>query len=385
MMQDEVFRRELKAAADECLSGVERMPSRRGAVLSELRAQGARGGVRRKASFAAVMAIVLAALAVTGAAVGLGLFGRLREGNTGEMNGERLALLEEAVQDAQGGPVARLVQDGLDLTVDQAYCDGRKLYYAYTLRTDGARLQKMEGEADGFGEWDVAYPGERFEDMFSTGLGEEADRAAANWLNSHARAYVIVQRSFVGDGAELADGTYLTPLDSGDMRLDETTTAAFYEVELPQGAVSGERLEFVLNVMTSTSVYYQDETGVYALNRYQPDALVRVPVTIPVTGSLTRMRGEGTADGYPAVAELYVSDVDVSGVVRIDAPEDYHPEGYVLVCGGVEYPNLEGYATAEGEVHEVHLRFDLPEHPGDMKLVPEDRTYMHETIELKGE
>lgn len=385
MMQDEVFRRKLKAAADECLSGVECMPSRRGAVLSAIRTQDSRGGTRRKASFAAALAVMLAALAVTGAAVGLGLFGRLREGNDGEPNDERLALLEEAAQDARGDPVARIEQDGFELTVDQAYCDGRKLYYTYTLRQNGVRLQKMEGEADGFGEWDIAYPGERFEDVFSTGLGEQADGMTADWLNSHARAYVIVQRSFVGDGAELADGTYLTPLDSGDMRMDDATTAAFYEVELPEGAVSGNRLEFVLKVVTSTSVYYQDETGVYALTLRQPDAPVCVPVTIPVTGNLTRMQGEGTADGYPAVAELYVSDVDVSGVVRIDAPENYHPEGYVLVSGGVEYPDLEGYATAKGEAHEVHLRFDLPEYPEDMKLVPEDRTYVHETIELKGE
>ena len=175
----------------------------------------------------------------------------------------------------------------------------------------------------------------------------------------------------MGDGAELADGTYLNPIDSGMECPDERTTVAYYEVGLPEGYAPGETVEFVLTVFSPA----QGEG---------PMERISVPVTLPVT-SARAITGEGTADGYAAKAELYISDVDISGSVRIEAPEDYVPEGYVLEADGVTYPNIGGgFRYADG-VHEVMLRFDLPQSMETMTLVPEDRAYAHEAVELKGE
>lgn len=382
MMNDDGFRRRLKTAADMCFSGVEHMPSQKSAVLARLENKRMPG---KKTRFAAAYALALVMLMAGAAAAGMGLFGMLGGQKTEETSHERLALLEEATRSEENSVVAYLQGENYDVTVDQAYCDGRKLYYTYTFRTNGAKFEAVEGVPEKVDSWDEAYPGMRFEDVMSTHMGEEADAQAAEWLNARDGAYVIVNHTYVGDGAELADGTYLMPVDSGTMRLDAQTEAAYYEVALPEGYAAGESIEFALNIMTTTTVYYQDATGVYAAAHYQPDALVRMPVIIPVTGKLMRMTGEGTADGYPAKAEVFVSDVDVSGVVRIDAPEDYEPENYVLMSGGVEYPNLDGYVTGEGNAHEVHMRFDLPQSMENMKLMPVDRSYIHETIELKGE
>ena len=308
-MNDEKFRLVLHAAADDCLSGVERMPSQRRAVFERI--EGNSRTVRRKTALVPVLAILLT-LAIAGAtAAGLGLFGRLRAQKVDEVSYTRLAHLEDAAV-AIGQAVD--LGDGSHLTVDQAYCDGRKLYYSYTL---------VKGD--------------------------------------------VQAKLFVGDGAELPDGRGMAPVDSGDERISDTAYSAYYEVEMPQDYTVGESVEFVLTVMDGA------------------DLRCRVLVKAPVTGHAMRLTGEGTADGYDAQAELYISDVDVSGEVRIAAPEDYWPEGYKLMAGGAEYRDIEGWPEYKDGVHVVHLRFDLPETTENMKLVPLDEAYAHEAIALKGE
>lgn len=306
-MNDEKFRLALHAAADDCLSGVERMPSQRRAVFERIEGKGR--AVRRKMALVPAVAVLLTLAIVGAAAAGIGLFGQLRAQKVDEMSYERLAHLEDAAV-AVGQTVS--VGDGAQLTVDQAYCDGRKLYYSYTLTDEQGKL-------------------------------------------------------FVGDGAELADGRYMNPVDSGDERISDTAYSAYYEVEMPEDYVVDGSVEFVLTVMDGEGLRY------------------RVPVTAPVTGHAVRLTGGGTADGYAAQAELFVSEVDVSGSVRIAAPEDYWPESYKLVADGAEYRDIEGWSEYDGEEHVVHLRFDLPASTENMALVPLDEAYAHEAIALKGE
>lgn len=317
MMSDEKIRRRMHSAADACLSGVENMPSQRAAVLrrmdTEERKRGFAGG--RKISYSLVFAALLLTLAGAAVAAGLGLFGQLRVNRIDEMSYERLAHLEEAA--VVVGQSTTLEELG-ELTISQAYCDGRKLYYSYTLRKNDAS-----------------------------------------------------EPLYVGDGAELADGTYLAPVDSWISNTDGATTEAYYEVALPDAYAAGESVEVVLRVFAGGQ-------------REQ----IRVQVTAPVTDSVKAFAGESTADGYLAMAELYVSDVDVAGSVRITAPEDYWPKGYVLEAGGAEYQDIEGWSRYDGKAHVVQLRFDLPASLEDMKLVPLDGEYAHEAIglsETKGE
>ena len=310
-MNDEKFRIALHEAADDCLSGVANMASQRRAVFERI--EGKHRPAVRKAALAPVMAILLT-LALAGAtAAGLGLFAQLRANKVDEVSYERLAHLEEAAVSV--GQTADIDGRGM-LTVDQAYCDGRRLYYSYTLTKN--------------------------------------DPAA---------------KLFVGDGAELTDGTDLSPVDSGDARASDTAYSAYsayYEVMLPEEYAVGDTVTFVLTVMDGESLRHH------------------VPVTVPVTGRAARMTGEGTADGYAAKAELFISDVDVSGCVRIYAPEDYWTESYKLVADGVEYRDIEGWSEYDGQAHVVHLRFDLPKTMDSLVLAPVDPAYAHEAIVLKG-
>ena len=401
MRHDEALKKIIRREIDKEFSYLDSNPSLHNAIMSKIEGEKI---VKRKVSmtlvFAIVMVIALGSMAV---AAGLGLFGQLRASKVDEMSYERLGLLEEAAvtvgetrhiaapganrnekpESVREELLAEQMEHEYDLTIDQVYCDGRKLYYSYTFKMNGERLKMFEGEATGFDNWNEAYPGEKFENVFDTWLGDEQNQKAADWLNSHESSYVVMRNAFVGDGAELPDGTYLTPVDSGSESVDEFTTTAYYEVALPEDYVAGDSIEFMLTVMAYDTVYFQDETGVYSASVFNRDALIDVTVKAQVTGETKTITGESTADGYDAKATLYVSDVDITGSVRIDAPEEYEPEGYYLLADGVEYHNIDPWHGYDGEGHVINMRFDLPETMGSLMLMPHDPDYAHEAIELK--
>ena len=401
LRHDEELKRIIRKEIDDEFSYLDSNPSLHNVIMSKIEGERI---VKRKVSmtlvFAIVMTIALGSMAV---AASLGLFGQLRASKVDEMSYERLGLLEEAAvtvgetrqitasgvqKNAEPETVrekllADQMQREYDLTIDQVYCDGRKLYYSYTFKMNDDRLSMHEGEPTGFDKWDVAYRGEKFEDVFDTWLGDEQNQKVADWLNSHESGYVVMRNAFVGDGAELPDGTNLNPIDSGSETVDEFTTTAYYEVALPEDYVAGDIVEFVLTVMAYDTVYFQDETGVYSASVFNRDALTDVTVKVRVTGKTKTITGESTADGYDSKATLYVSDVDITGSVRIDAPEEYEPEGYYLLADGVEYHNIDPWHGYDGEGHAINMRFDLPETMGSLVLMPLDPDYAHEAIELK--
>lgn len=312
MMSDERIRLMLHTAADDCLSGVANRPSQKKAVMDRIENTSRKGRMKARPRLALVPAMILMlALCSAAAAVGLGLFGMLRGGLEQEMNYTRLGLLEEAAVTV--GQTTAIGELG-ELTIDQTYCDGNRLYYSYTMRKNNAM----------------------------TSL-------------------------FLGDGAKLTDGTQLPPVDSWIEAIDDFATAAFYEVALPEGFAPGESVTILLTAL------HMPEDG--ALEQ------IDVPVLIPVTPA-KRMTGEGVADGYKAMAEIYVSDVDVYGEVRVFAPEDYSPERYDLLAEGQTYKNIGWGFDYDGEAHSIVLRFDLPESLEGAKLVPVDPDFAHEAIAL---
>lgn len=310
-MNDEKIRHALHAAADECFSGVSEMPSQRQAVMERLSRKSY--VIRRRRTAVPAIALLLMLAIAGAAAAGLGLFGQLRSGLEDEMSYNRLGLLEEAAVTI--GQTTAIGGYG-ELTIDQAYCDGQRLYYSYTIC--------------------------------------KADAQTSLYL---------------GDGAALPDDTDLPPVDSWIEAADEFVTAAFYEVALPEGFAAGENVAIVL-----TAIAHKEDGTL---------DLIDVPVKIPVTAPRQMLRGEGTASGYAAEAELRVTDVDVYGTVRIFAPEAYMLRGCALEVGGETYGNLAWGSEYDGEAHEIALRFDLPESLDDVQLVLEDDEGAHGTIELR--
>lgn len=404
MKQDDAYKKIIRREMDEAFSYLDVRPSLHGAVMRRIEGESV---VKRKMSVALVFAIVLM-LALCGMAVaaGLGLFGQLRATKEDETSYNRLGLLEEAavtigetmhLRPAQAGDAeADTTYDKLrirqhdgeyELTIDQVYCDGRKLYYSYTYKMLGDAVQMHEGEATGFESWMKEYPGKTFAEAFPQESVWQLDAAqyqtAVDWFAGHTPGYMTVRYASVGDGADLPDGTYLNPVDNGSEMTEDGAMRAYYEVELPEGYQADERITFYLTISEIDTVYYQDETGAYSGLVMNRDASVCVPVEAQVTGESRVMTGESTAYGYPAHATLFVSDVDISGSVRIEAPEDCYPEGYVLVADGVTYRNIDEWTHFNGEAYVLGMRFDLPPTMNSLALVPYDPDRAQETITLK--
>ena len=373
-------------------------PSRHDAIMRAIR----QAEPQRKRRLTPVLAVALTLLCGAALASGLGVFGRFVSSVEDESAAARLSLLDGAalsiektvrlrVPETDAGTAPATLRGQIlaaqrgrayDLTVHQVYCDGRKLYYAYTLRTAGAPLSTYAGEATGFDPWDQSFPGDRFDDVFGPDFDAAQREEANRWLDAHARGSVVVHGAYMGDGAELADGTALSPIDSDVQTPDAHTTVGYFEVALPQALADGETFTFMLRVVPADTVYYQDETGVYRSVVVDRDAALTVPVAAQVTGASHVRTGEGSADGYPAHAELTISDVDMVCTVRIEAPQDYMPEGYTLLADGRTLSCNDFYTQFDGQAHTLHMRWDLPASMESLTLVPLDPAYADEAIPL---
>lgn len=266
------------------------------------------GGVwsARRTAVLVLAAVMLLALASGAVAVGLGLFGQLREQN--ESSYERLALLDEAA--ASVGETA-VLDGGTELTLEQVYCDGDRLYYSYTLAGENVAL---------------------------------------------------------GDGAALEDGTTLTIWDRGEETADGVT-CGYQEVELPETAKPGEALCVVLTVIaenedgtyrfveapfTVTPAERQTYAGGASFAEYSADAQLYV--------TDVEIYGEVDVTGQTAWAELYESRADTD-------EEDYVVDYQLIADGEVLYNKDYTYGEADGG-YGIPVRYDLPESCENLALRP---------------
>ncbi|MBR5224071.1 MAG: DUF4179 domain-containing protein [Clostridia bacterium] len=285
-----------------------RYEQRLAATLDSLPEKRSMGWSTRRGIVMALAAVMTLALASGAIAMGLGLFGRLRESRVEDASYARLAHLDEAA--ASIGETA-VLEDGTELTLEQAYCDGDRLYYSYTLAGDNAVL---------------------------------------------------------GDGASLEDGTSLTIWDRGEETTDGVTYG-YQEVELPETARPGEALPIVLTVIaenadgafryidvpfTVTPVQRETRAGAVSFAEYSADALLYV--------TDVEIYGEVDVIGPMGWAELYHNRMDTD-------TEDYVVDYQLIADGEVLYNKDYTYGTADGG-YGIPVRYDLPEDYERLALRP---------------
>ena len=358
--------KDIKQSLDENLSGLH-ISKREQAQMFNRIIQGEKPIMKRKVSAALVFAIVLI-LAMGGMALaaGLGLFGHFST-EPNNNNGNRLNRLEDNAstyemtkQVSAPTPQAEIVDDTLydkllqeayghtfTLTLDQAYCDGHKLYYSYT-------LTRNEPQSKTFGK------------------GEPTGNFDWYWV----------------------DGTDLMIYDSADERIGEDTIRGFQEVEIPEEVELGDTIEFTINVIDRIGVYYQSERGFERATVQTPEnrGFTEVPFTVKVNMDAELHAGSITTDDYSAQATLFISDVDVYGQVSYDAPEwvkaleeydrkimnDEQAEmpqvitEYKLIADGKEMKLIDGGFGVDRQTGKyiVHLRYDVPESHEMLSLIP---------------
>lgn len=364
--------------------------------------------MKKKVSLALVCAVILS-LALAGAAIAaaLGVFGQF--GTNDKQRSERLQNLDAAADnvgvtvsvsspEAQERPaetqtdydrlLARQYERSFELTLEQTYCDGNKLYYSYTLKHSVPETEMGEGKPSGFEQWDVENPGQRYDEVWGHD-DPTLDESIISWLDGHESGWYAYDSVGLGDGARLSDGTPLNIQDGEGQRVDETTIRGYQEVELPDG-LEGDTLDIELSVLYGTSVYYQDGTGVYWAHVAQPEnrGILRIPFTVSLNGTTTGLSGEAAFEEYSAKASVLVSDVDISGSVVIDCPEVWkeHITDWVEGISGTEYiisyslytpdgqklSNNNGsfWINEEGKL-EIGVRYDRTESTEGLRLRPE--------------
>lgn len=284
------------------------------------------------------MALLLGSVAL---AAGLGVFGSFTDKEDNEFRAVRLQKLDAvAVQIGQTAtvraPGERKDEAGMTdaqkainrqagreytLTLDQGYCDGHKLYYSYTLKTEPLQTVMGEGMPTGEIEWSFVYPGESIANLWNA---EDAQSGIAAWLTEHETAFVATELIGIGDGAWM-DGDSLMIFDSDQAWLDGTTLTGYQEVRLPDGYQAGESVDVELNILYDTIFYYQDAEGFREAYVRDPQSrgMISVPVTIPVNGKTSALTGTLERDGATATAGLLVSDVDISGEVVFTGVEGW--------------------------------------------------------------
>lgn len=264
--------------------------------------------MKRKRSYGAVLALALVLALCGGAAASqLGIFGQF--GMTGEGNSERLGHL-----DAAANAVGEMVvsPEGFTLTLEQAYCDGSRLYFAYSLTGEGMVL---------------------------------------------------------GDGAELADGTTLTIWDRGDETDAHGVTRGYQEVELPGEAASGDALTVVLTVIcpaeegahryvnvpfTVPLSARETRTGSAAFAEYRAEAAL--------TLTDVEIYGEVDVIGQAGWRDLYMRRADTDDV-------DYVVDYQLIADGEVLFNKDYTYGEAN-DGYGIPVRYDLPQRCERLVLRP---------------
>ena len=402
MVDEQKLRNALKA----CLPQSEFPPERRQAVLRAIRKE--EPIVKRKISTALVFAIVMT-LIVGGAALAanLGVFGQSVNNDDNEQSVGRLEKLEDVSatyndtqavtapsQSATEAPktirdelMASLYNRRFNLTLNQAYYDGYKLYYSYTLTSDcKTGFITGDGMPTGFEKWDDTQEG-KFVGHYSL-YDDNMNQEVVTYFSAHPKGYIAFESMGVGDGAAM-NGKPLMILDSGSEMVNEYTIQGYQEVEMPDGFEPTDEIEIEMSILYGMSVYCQDENNVYFSHLMTPEnrGIFRLPFKVKMNGQTETYTGSVTTSAYSAQATVRVSDVDISGEVVFDAPEwaaafeagaDSKREmelayinSYTLVADGVELQNRDGaFGVNKDGKFFVWIRYDLPESMNSLVLVP---------------
>lgn len=400
--------KDIQNSLDAHLSGLH-VSERQQAQMFNRIVRGEQPIMKKKISAALVFAIVLVlAMGTVALAAGLGLFGHFSNPEEGN-NAPRLEKLESvadtyemtktAAMPTPAVPVtgetmydkllAEQYSHTFELTLDQAYCDGHKLYYSYTLRRS-APMAATYGEGEPTGDFNYTWveEGKTANDCMTLEGEEKA------WFENHDVAYEIYNGFGLGDGASTPDGHDLMILDSADEQVDACTKRGFQEVEIPEDVTVGDTLDFVLSINEYGGVYYQTEKDFRRASASVPEdrGFIRVPFTVKVDRKAEIRAGSLMTDAYSAQATVFISDVDISGTVYFDNAEfvqaykEYDQKmmngeevqmprvitGYELVADDQVVEPIDGGWGVDNKTGQYHveLRYDLPESAEFLSLRP---------------
>lgn len=341
----------VRAAIDDCLSGVDGMPSVRADVLNQVR-----GEIKVKKKFSVGLVIVLLAtllLASAAVAGGLGLFGEI---GSREHADARLPGLERVAEEVNA---AFTTEEGVTITIDQAYYDGSRVFISYAVEGPFDQLELGEGKPE-VDAWDWELPGETYGQTFGSDSASHfqmvahLDGSEPRWATSH---YVNVH-----DGLQIGE-TYLDIIGGETYLTEDGRLIGWKECTVPE-ELAADEVTFLLGTFATHNTWYQDETGCY-LSRGARTGETWHPFTVKRDKMPARIL-TGTAAGadWSAAANLQMSAIDIKGELVLSCPQDWveikrtweNPKGLNYI--GEWHVYMDGVRDQDGGVEWVSSGVD---------------------------
>lgn len=315
---------ELRSALKESLSGITFDPARRQAVLTDMKGE---KPVRKKLSLAMALTAAVLLLAGGALAAGLGLFGQFaeegKEPSGVQVSAETLRRLEENAVDCELQQTVLIGGREITVTIYQSYCDGRYIYYTYSL---------------------------------PKGYHMRTDHELIN-LTAENMAFVSVV-----DGETLLATSVSLPYRARDEWQRDGMTIGYEELLINKYVTVGETVDIRL------SIEGRGGTG-------------QAVFTLPVNSASMLMTGDEAFAAYHASVNLLISDVAAHGAVTIDRLDwarrhafgegegDYVCAYQLIADGEVQENQLQSTTWHTGE-YVLLLRFDCPPENASLSLRP---------------
>jgi len=306
----ELTNQAVRAAIDDCLSGVADMPSVRADVLNQVRGE---KKVKKKFSVGVIFAMLLALLmAGTAVAAGLGLFGQIGDHLGSDARLPGLDAVSEQMD------LSFTTEDGVTITIKQAYYDGTRVFISYTKEGPYDVMSLGEGKPE-VEKWDWEMPGEIYGESFGSDspnhliMKEYLDGSAPRWART---TYVNIH-----DGLQIGE-EYLDIIGGDTYRTEDGMLIGWKECVVPE-ELAADEVTFLLGTFTTNSTWYQDETGCY-LSHGKRTETVWHPFTVKkdTTGG-QKLTGRAEGEGWTAEAALTASAIDIKGEVVLRCPQKW--------------------------------------------------------------
>ena len=368
--------RRIKAALDDCLSGVDALPSVRPDILRAVKGE---KKVKRNLSKGLVLALVLILMMSSVAvAAGLGMFGRIgqQEHSDSRLPGlENVSTVLEKVFDVGGG---------VTVTVHQAYYDGSRVFISYSVAGPHDVLETGTGKPD-LVNYDQKYDGVTFADMWY--VEGPNGQALMSWLDGSEPRWAKRTVISVHDGLQIGD-EYLDIIGGEYYYLEDGTLMSWKECIVPE-ELAADEVTFSIGVFGGSTTYYQTPEALYTAH----ESLVKTTwydFTVKKTEASAALTGTAQTADWTATADLTASAIDVKGEIIVKGPEGWteiwtswenpgkldYINDWVLYIDGVkaEGHNLDGGVNArEDGTIRFTLCYKLDRMTADMRLVPKYR------------
>jgi len=308
MNNDQDIMKRIRAAIDDCTRGVEEAPS-----LQHRIARKAKGEepVVKKISTSAILAIALVIVTMTAAlAAGFGLFGELAQNQHAD---QRLGQLEEA---AETMALSLVTEDGITIEIGQAYYEGNRVFLSYRLSGDLCSVELYEGAPEEHAPWTDVLENTIAAEAF---MSDDPERQRLfTWLDGKGQRWGTARWAALHDGLFLADGTYLNIIGGDQVMQADGSIVGWKECEIP-AEQAADTLTFKAVLFRGNETVFQDGSTCKRLS--QRGENTDVPFTLVRNDRYVCLKGAAETEVYRAQAEMVAGKVDVTGRIRVTAPE----------------------------------------------------------------